>query len=70
MQKNLIELLEAYKQEILANIENPEKTLQGIENLIQDLEQMHFAISVLVDPPEKCEICLISDHPNRQSEKN
>ncbi len=65
MRKNIIDLLEAHKQDIQANLKNPEQTLRCIENLILDLEQMHFAISVLVDPPEECEAYLMEvEKPN------
>ncbi len=70
MRKNIIDLLEAHKQDIQNNLENPEEALRCIENLILDLEQMHFAISVLIDPPEECEGCLIKDCPGHPSRIN
>lgn len=67
--KRFAKLLKSHSVDIetALNEQDPEAALKAIEKLIEDLEQVHFAISLAINPPdyETCTETACPSHPSK-----
>ncbi len=69
--ETIVRVLVAHIGDIVtaAREEDAPGTLKAIESMIEDLEQIHFAIEIANDPPD-CETCADTSCPGNPSNLN